>query len=218
MPLLAGPAHPKGPEGRSLVERTLRIHGVTKDCVLTLAYPKSDEPSLARVAGQDYWAFMPDARNDLPLLILNYDFQGHFWQGVFGSTSFEVGIAQRNREAAPWSNLESLQEHLDKQGLGYNLRQMKNPPTTRGERQKTETVELNGTRWVIQREISGGDPDLFYYYFPFEEDYALKIRIWHVDNSHRPGLPHSDWRPRSETFAKQLLATVKVRIEAGGSR
>jgi hypothetical protein len=74
--------------------------------------------------------------------------------------------------------------------------------------------QLNGIPCVQQYVSNGKNLNAeWHYYFLFEDDYALEVIIQMVDNSTRPGLTQSDWRPRAEAFGTKLLSTVKVRVE-----
>jgi hypothetical protein len=211
--IFASDAHPKGPENRPFMGRTMRIQTNTHNCFLTLAYPKAEEV-FDRAPDNVYNAWEPNKDLLLSVLSLDYEYRGYFWQGVFGDVSFEVKMEKREAGSPPWTTLEALREDLNVGRLPYNQNQRENPPEGRGERQEAEQVDLNGTQWIRQYESSNTDPrEHWYYYLPLEEDYALKLHFWLVDNSHRPGLTRSDWHERAEAFAKKLLATVKVRVE-----
>ncbi len=66
---------------------------------------------------------------------------------------------------------------------------------------------------VLRTRSEGGPKDDRQYYFLFEPDYQIQLTIELVDNSDRPGLTKSDWRPRAEAIADKILQSVKVRVE-----
>ncbi len=209
MPMFAGQAHPSGPEKRPFAERTITVQGNTKDCVLTLGYPKPDD--IVDWAPKGSYSAMDPWR--IPLTLV-YEYRGHFWQGVFGGVLFTVKINARKEASKPWTDLESLLEGVRIQRIAHNQATKNNHPENRQEWMEPVQAQLNGIPCVQQYIYWGNDPKGYWlYYFPFEEDHALELEVRMVDNSNRPGLTQSDWRPRAEEFAKRLLSTVKVRVE-----
>lgn len=207
IPLLAAPSHPSGPEGRTFNDRTIRIQGKEQELVVTFAYPKPDEiidwASNGRYVASNYSA----------VLSLRYDYKGYFWQGVFGRVGFDMIVVKpRPPDAVPWKDLNSLMMALRAHWIARN-------EATKNERSETRQLwmepslsQLNGTPCVQEHVTDGNDPNgELHYYFLIDEDHALDIVVKMVDNSTRPGLPKSDWRPRAEVFAAKLLATVRVR-------
>lgn len=214
MPMLAGQAHPNGPEKRPVAERTIRIQGKTQDCVLTLAYPKPDD--IVDWAPKGSY----NATDPYPIpLTLVYEYRGHFWQGVFGGVTVEIKINSRKPDSPPWKDLESLLEGIRIQRVAHNHATKNNPPESRQEWMEPTLTQLNGFPCVQQYVFKGKNPKgEWHYYFPLGEDHAVELMIWLVDNSDRPGLTQSDWRPRAEAFANRLLSTVRVRMEPKASQ
>ena len=206
MPLFAAQAHPSGPEGRAFSDRTILIQGKEQELVVTFAYPKPDEIV--------DWA--PNGRyvasNYSAVLSLTFDYKGHFWQGIFGQIGFDMIVKPRPPDAVPWKDLNSLMMALRAHWIARN-------EATKTERSETRQLwmepflsQLNGIPCVQEHVTAGNDPKgELHYYFLIDEDHALDIVVKMVDNSTRPGLPESDWRPRAEAFANKLLATVHIR-------
>lgn len=205
-PLLAGEAHPSGPEGRPFSERTVRIQGKTNDILLTLSFPKPDEIVDWTVDG----SYNAADRFPRPLT-LRFEYKGHFWQGTFGSVGLDVKIDSRKQDSTPWKDLETLLQSV-------RLRQIAHNQATKGEvsRSREELMEpflsqLNGNPCVQQYVQIGVNPkEEARYYFLLDDDHALEVVLLFVDNSDRPGLTKSDWRPRAVGFSNQLLSRVKV--------
>jgi hypothetical protein len=209
MPILAGEAHPSGPEDRPFADRTLQVRGVAHDIFLSLSFPKPDD-GVDRASN----GFFSAASDPSPVpLMINFDYRGYFWQGVFGAVGFDVRIKRREPDAMPWKDLESLQQGIRIQSIALNQARKNDNSESRQQWAEPFLSQLNGVPCVLQFVSAGNDPKHEWrYYFQFEDDYALEIRVTMVDNSTRPGLVQSDWRPRAEAFANKLLSTVKVRI------
>jgi hypothetical protein len=228
MPPLAAQAHPTGPEKRPFTERTVRIQGKVMDCVLTIIYPKPDD--IVDWTQNNYY----DVTNNYPVpLLLDYEYRGHFWQGVFGSVTLEIKIIARKPDLPPWKDLDSLltgiriktKERNEKANKSNELGKKLHPQSHRDQEWLDPLLsQVNGVP-CIQQNVRGNftkdAKDECYYTFLFEEDFALQVGIRLADNSDRPGfwgggskLTSSDWRPRAEGFAKRLLSAVKVRVES----
>jgi hypothetical protein len=219
--MLAGQAHPNGPEKRPFAERTIRVQGKTQDCTLTLAYPKPDD-MVDWTTGDIYDVAKPHATT----LLIHFDYKGFFWQGVFGGVTLEIKIDARKSDSPPWRDLASLLERVRIKTKERNERAKKSNdldvklhPNSRHDQEWMEPAlsQLNGIP-CVQQFVRGNKAkvakDECYYYFPFDEDHALVLGVVLVDNSDRPGLTQSNWYPRAEGFANQLLSRVRVHVES----
>jgi hypothetical protein len=209
MPLFAGEAHPNGPEDRPFAERTIQTQGKARNIFLTLAFPKPDH--IVDWAPNGFYS----AADPFPYpLTLTFDYTGYFWQGVFGRVGFDVKINKRKPDLMPWTDLESLLQDIRIQMLDHNLVTKNDTSENHRKWEEPSLSQLNGIPCVQQYVSKGNHSNAErHYYFLFEDDYALEVIIEMVDNSTRPGLTQSDWRPRAEAFGTKLLSTVKVRIE-----
>jgi hypothetical protein len=222
MPLFASPAHPNGPEERTFTERTIRILGKKEDIVLTFAYPQPDDV-VDWTQGGSYNASTP-----FPFpLALRFEYKGYFWQGVFGTVGFDVKINRRKpdsynkgqQETMPWRDIDALLQGIRAQAIAHNQATKNERLENRQEWMEPYLSQLNGIPCIQQYVQLGNHPkERTHYYFPFEEDHALEVIIRLVDNSDRPGLTNSDWRPRAEAFANRLLSTVKVSVKPKDSQ
>jgi hypothetical protein len=219
--MFAGQAHPNGPEKRPASERTIRVQGKGQDFILSLVYPKPDDTVDWTLNGV-YDVAKPHAT----IVLIHFDYKGFFWQGVFGGVTLELKILARKPGSIPWRDLESLLDGIriktnerNERAKNSNELGRKLQPASHHDQEWMEPVisQLNGVSCVKQfvrgnkvREAK----DECYYYFPFEEDCALMLGVVLVDNSERPGLTQSDWRPRAEGFANELLSKARVRIES----
>lgn len=212
MPLFAGQAHPSSSENSPFNERTIRIHGEEKDLVLTFAYPKPDDIVDWTTNGHY------DASNTFGVpLTLVFEYRGHFWQGVFGNVIFDVKINTRRPDSMPWKDMDSLLLGVHSQQISHNKKTEGDHSESRQEWLDPFLSELNGAP-CIQQYVKWGDDvkKEKVTYFSFDENHAIEIHVRLVDNSNRPGLTQSDWRPRAEAFASKLLSTVKVHLEPAG--
>jgi hypothetical protein len=213
MPVFAGPAHPSGPEGRPFIERTIRIQGKTQNVFLSLAHPKTDP--IGTTNGTLDFApdgFIDAATNRPRFLMLRFSYQGFFWQGVFGSVGLDVVIRTRKPDTASWKTLDDLMQWRRSTQLESNEASKNESSKSRQEYSDPVISELNGTPCVQQYLSHGEEKNAeSRHYFPIDEDHAVEVTIKLVDNSDRPGLTESDWRPCAEAFAAKLLATVRVR-------
>lgn len=206
MPLFGGQAHPKGPEGRPFAERTITIHGRTQDCVLTLSYPQPDD-----IADRVQNGYYVKDKWDSPFG-LEYNYRGHFWQGDFGTLDFSLIIECRVQDSPPWKDMESLLKGIPLQHAAHNQKQKNYPPKDRQEWMEPSLSQLNGIPCVQQYVYRGFDPKgEWLYYFPIDEDHVLVLSFWFVPNRIPGQSAESDWRPRAEALANQILATVRVR-------
>jgi len=214
MPLFAAPAHPSGPEDRTFTERTIWIQGEVKDIFLTISYPKPDD--IVDWTKQGSY----DASDSFPFpLTLSFEYKGHFWQGVFGTVGFQVKIKKGKADLMPWKDMDALLQGVRTHQIARN--QVTKNDTSKSRQVWMEPVlsQLNGIPCIQQYVQVGSNPmGETHYYFPFEEDHALEVVILMVDNSDRPGLTNSDWRPRAEAFANRLLSTVKVSVKPKDSQ
>ena len=212
LPMAAGQAHPKGPEKRSFIERTIKVQGETRTCILTLAYPKPDDV-VDWTKGGSF-----DAADPFPFpLTLRFDYDGHFWQGVFGSVGLDVSINKNKNGSPAWKDIPSLLEGIRLEQVALNKIDENDKPNRRQAWQEWMdpiASQLNGTPCVQQSvRVSNDSKGETIYYFPLEDNYAIEIEIIMVDNTDRPGLTQSDWRPRAEAFATSLLSTVRVHVD-----
>jgi hypothetical protein len=203
MPTIAGVANPRGPEGRPVIDRTIRFIGKTSDATARIAYPTPDD--MVDRAINDSYVINPHSR--VPLL-LRYEYSGFFWQGRFGTVKLLLEVAHRTPGAQPWKGYDGLPAWVTEFAKDWNSRLgdavWENP----------SKVEVNGVPCILlSGRIEGRPDEVRRYYFPFEEDYALLLRLDLVDNSNRPGLTKSNWRPRAEAFREQLLSTVRVEVK-----
>lgn len=210
MPIFAGQAHPSGPENRPFSERTIAIQGMTRNCTLTFGHPKPDD-IVDWTSNGRYEAFRPHAT----MLDLIYEYRGHFWQGVFGSVVLSMRTQVRKPDSPPWTDLQSLLEGVRIQRIAHNQATKANHPDGRQEWLEPVISKLNDIPCIQQYVFRGNNPKgEWLYYFPIDENYVFELSLWFVDNSNRPGLTKSDWHPRAEVFANQLLSTVRIRVDA----
>ena len=208
MPLFAGSVHPKGPEDRPFTQRTLTFHGKTRDCMLTISYPKPDD--LGDRVGNGYYV---TEKWDSPFG-LHYEYRGRFSR-LFATLSFSLIIDPRRPESPPWKDMESLLRGVQIERIARNEKTKNNPLEMRQQWQEPSKSELNGIPCIKQYVYRGDDPQgECLYYFLIDEDHALLISIYFVNNN-TPGTPESDWRPRAEAFAGRILETVRIRWESG---
>lgn len=207
-PVFAGPAHPSGFEDKPFNERTIRLQGREKYALITLAYPTTDVV-VDNVVNGIYHTSNPHGHP----LSLDFEFQGYFWQGVFGTVSFDVSIETRKPESTPWTDMESLREWIRNRGNERNQKNKDAPDRVRTQLMNPFVTQLNGISCIQENVHRGYDTKAERnYYFPFDEDHAIRIRLRMVDNSDRPGLAESDWRERAEVLGERLLSTVRVLV------
>jgi len=207
MPLFAGKAHPKGPEGRPFTEHSMTFRGDGKNCVLTLSYPKPDD-----IGDRVHGSYQVDGF-DSPFALF-YNYRGHFWQGEFGSLAIGLYIIPRPAKSPPWKDIDSLLKGIQMKRTSDNKETSGNSPEARQEWMEPFLSQINGIPCVQQYVYRGFDPKgEWLYIFPIDENHALEISF-HFIRNRIPGQPDkSDWRPRAEELAKRILATVKVHGE-----
>ncbi len=209
MPSIAGVANPRGPEGRPVTDRTIRFVGKSHEANVRVAYPAPDD-MVDRTANGEY-----DVDLTYPsVLYLGFEYNGFFWQGRFGKVGFRIELVRRQPDTPVWKDMDALLAWVRADALSRNARS--------GDRVWNEpTVSLlNGVPSIrLDADYIKGHPkDVRRFYFPFEEDFALEITVDLVDNSNRPGLTKSNWRPRAEDFREKLLSTIKVSVSPKGSK
>jgi len=206
MPLLASGAHPRGPQDLDFSERVLIINGKDKGISLTLAFPKPDEIVDWTVGGE------VDANETFSrALTLRFRYKGYFWQGVFGTVGLDVNIKSRKGELEPWKNFNNLLDSVSLNQRVRNQATFNENSKSRREWKDPFLSQLNGTKCVQQYvQVGYQAKDEIHYYFLLDDDHALEIVFLLVDNSDRPGLGPSDWRPRAEEFLNRLLSEIKV--------
>lgn len=181
--------------------------------------------------------------SDINSLVFNvdYPFRGHFWQGIFGSVDIRVEVVKRERHLEfdprfehkpipsiiegsrnwngliqrPWDSLEDVRRFWEEWNAYTNAEQIKsNRPEGRQISAPPVILNLNGTFCVQIIESKGRNiRDVRKQYFLLEPDSQVELSVELTDNSDRPGLTASDWRPRAEAIADKILQGVKVRIE-----
>lgn len=209
MPILAGQAHPSGPESRPFSERTIVIQDGATNFIMKFGYPKPD--NIVDWTTQD--RYKASDSYSVPL-VLHYDYRGHFWQGILGGVTFEVIIKTRKNNMKSWSDINSLLYEITNEREKNNIITKGNRAEDRQEWMEPVKSDLNGVPCIRQYVFWGNDPKgEWHYYFPFDENHAIELKIALVDNSDRPGAPRSDWRSRAEAFANRLLSTVYVVIK-----
>lgn len=206
----AGVEHPSGPEELSMVHRTIQFEGKARNVLLSLDYPAPDEVV--------DWA--PDnsfsvANPRKTALSLTFKYKGHFWQSHFGSVVFIASIFKRQEGLEPWKDMDALLKGALSRHMQYGdeTTDLNVPPGTQTW-MRPFISQLNGTSCIEQYVAYGnlGNAERLFY-IPADEDHALQLKIWLVDNSDRPGLPPSDWLPRAQAFAGKLVSRVKIEIE-----
>lgn len=209
VPAFAGPAHPSGPENMPFNERTIRLQGRENYALITLAYPTPDVDG-DKVINGIYYASNP---HGWPLSV-DFEYRGYFWQGVFGSVTFDVIIEARNPESPPWADVETLREWIRNRGNERNQKNKGAPAEVLTQYLYPLVTQLNGVA-CIEEDVHWGYEKTAErnYYFPFDESHAIRIGLRFVNNSNRPGMPESDWRERAEVFGARLLSTVKVLVK-----
>lgn len=209
LPAFAGPAHPSGPEDKPFTERTIRLQGRENYALITLAYPTPDV-FVDWVVNGNYYASNP---HGWPLSV-DFEYQGYFWQGVFGSVTFDVIIEARNPESPPWVDVETLREWIRNRGDARNQKNKGAPADVLTQYLNPFVAQLNGIPCIAEDVHWGYDKTAERnYYFPFDENHAIRIGLRMVDNSNRPGMPESDWRERAQVFGARLLSTVRVLVK-----
>jgi len=210
MPIFAAPSHPDGPDDRAFKERTIRFHGKDRSAFLVFSSP---EPDITVDWVSEGEIAIPGTHP--ALLMLTFNYTGYFWQGVFGKVGFDVNIHSRKDSLPPWIDMNALLESIRTHQISRNEITKNDSPKNRQELLTPVLSDLNGTPCIRQYVKNGVNPaGEVRYFFLFDQDHVIEIVSSLVDNSERPGLPQSDWRPRAETFSARLLATVKLRIEA----
>jgi len=206
----ADPVHPKGPEGRPFKERTIEFQGGGHRAVLTLAYPDPDE----------IVDWVSDGNFDVygqyrPPLGLNFNFTGHFWQGIFGRVGLDVDLL-RNKPGEPdWNSLSDLLVALREKQAHANYLSKGDTSVSRETRLDPVMTELNGIPCIQENIGIGNYPnEKLRYYFLFNKDRAVELVFSLIDNSDRPDLPESDWRQRAEALRSKLLVTVRFHTES----
>lgn len=217
--LVAGGVHPKGPEDRPETTRVFQIVGSHSILHLTMTFPElrpdgslDEEWVLDRTIRDRFNAWEPGIFPHV--FTARFPYVGRFWQGVFGSVGFSIRIWRKDERCKEWSTLQSLHEYRVQETLEGNQKQMLNNPSERYLRSNPEISTLNGFSYVYQTQNAGSHlKDTQYMYFLFESDCHVELELNLVDNSNRPGLTKSDWRPRAEAVMTDILRSVKVRVE-----
>jgi hypothetical protein len=208
MPVFANPVHPADSEGKPFKERSIVFYGAGRQAVLILAYPDPDE-IVDRIdsAGVDVYG-----KYQTPLG-MNFNYPVHFWQGIFGRVGFDINIKGNKSGSPSWDGLPDLLQTLRSHQITRNELTKRESSESRQEWLMPEISELNGYPCVKQSVRVGNNPDgELHYYFLFDRDRAIEIKLSLVDNSTRPGLAVSDWRPRAEEFMTKLLSSVKFNM------
>jgi len=207
MPLFASEAHPNGPKEEGFVERTIRIQGAKNYMDVTLAYPTPND-----IADHVNNGKHSVAKENPTFLLLDFAYQGYFWQGVFGRVGLDLRVYKRKSWRAPWTNWESLYQTLLLVQREQNVRAKEDHSKSRELLNEPFMSQLNGVTCIQQNVTIGTkENEQRRFYFLLDEDNAVMIDLQLVDNSDRPDLTKSDWRPRAESFANRLLSTVKVK-------
>ncbi|WP_395010974.1 hypothetical protein [Undibacterium sp.] len=209
MPLFASQAHPNGPKEEGFVERTIRIQGAKNHIDVTLAYPQFGD----FVDHVKYGKHSVTEKNPT-FLLLDFPYTGYFWQGVFGRVGLDLDVYKRKSREDPWTNWESLFQTILLVQREQNVKAQENTSNSEFRELWNEPFmsELNGVTCIQQNvTVWTRENEKRFFYFLLDEDNAVKIELQLVDNSDRPGLTKSDWRPRAESFANRLLSTVKVK-------
>lgn len=81
----ANPVHPQGPDDKIFKNRSITFHGGDHEAVLTLSYPEPDE-----IVDWTHDGAVNVNDQFKPPLSINFNFTGHFWQGVFGQVGLDV--------------------------------------------------------------------------------------------------------------------------------
>lgn len=203
MPTIAGVANPRGPEGRPVIDRSIRFVGKASEVRIRIAYPTPDD--VIDRSANDSHQITPQS---LVPLLLRYEYNGFFWQGRFGTVKLLIEFEKRKPGLPPWNGYDQLLAWVTAFAQDWNSK----PGDAIWDAPRK--IEVNGVPCILlSGRIEGRPDEVRRYYFPFEEDYALLLRLDLVDNSDRPGLTKSNWRPRAESFREQLLSTVRVEVK-----
>lgn len=172
---------------------------------------------------------------------VRYPFRGHFWQGIFGSVFIGIEVVKRAKKLEfdprfqakpdpmvtegarvwnelirhPWKQTGDICSFWEHWGDYQNQLQTKtNHPENRHISTQPQVVLINGIECLRIIESHGSAPRAQeMYYFLLESDCQVQLTIQLVDNSDRPGLAKSDWRPRAEALAARIIESLKVRVE-----
>ncbi|MFM7697454.1 MAG: hypothetical protein ACKO5X_02325, partial [Limnohabitans sp.] len=125
-----------------------------------------------------------------------------------------VIIEARNPESPPWVDVEQLRKWIHNRGKERNQKNKGAPADVLRQYMNPFVTQLNGISCIEEDVHWGYDKTAERnYYFPFDENHAIRIGLRMVNNSNRPGMPDSDWRERAEAFGQRLLSTVKVLVK-----
>lgn len=194
-----------GPEDRKSVERRIVFDRESKHVSLVIQHPETDETV----------DFVVDGHYTVPSprtwpVSLRWDFRGYFWQGNFGSVRLDVKIKARDTTAGRWGTIDGLLIGLREESIARNLIASASPQQSRQEWLEPYISSLNGVPCIQQYMQLGVDKKAeWLYFFPFDDNFAIELRIVMVDNSKRPGVSASDWRIRADAFAERLLGSIR---------
>jgi len=126
----------------------------------------------------------------------------------------------RNKSGAPeWTNLKDLLMSLRTRQADFNNKNKNDTSMSRQQWLDPIVVTLNGTPCIEEYVKIGDDPrGRLIYYFLFSNDRAIEIDLSLIDNSTRPGLPRSDWRPRAEALVDKLKEKIRFEVLHGTTR
>lgn len=212
MPVFANPAHPTGPEDRPFKERSITFYGDGRKAELTLAYPDPDQV-IDRVNNAAVNVY---GKHQTPLS-MNFNYSGHFWQGIFGRVGVDVKLKVNDPNLPKWNDISDLFSELKLHQINRNKLTENEVSKTRQEWLSPEIVQINGFPCIKQDvKIGGNSLGEIHYYFLFSPDRAIEVKFSLIDNSARPGLVTSDWRPRAEYFLNKLILSIRFRVEEKG--
>lgn len=208
-----GKAHPSGFENRKFFEKRFVIQGEQKSLGVEFLHPKpTDSFDLLRanskVNGKPYWT----------PLSLHFEYRGLFWQGTFGAAVISFDLIKRSSDELPWVGLAELLSSLKRRTEKKRTWSRDDISSSKQHWSEPAVVDLNGMQCIRQDRFGSGVSTQTNFYFLFENNYAMNVRVELVDNSNRPGLPSSDWFPRAQGLANEIIATLKVSLSENESK
>ena len=217
--LRAADVHPKGPEGRPLVVMPFVIMGKTRMMNLVFSCPELRQHSAFggdwlddRTTGRRY--DLDPSRFPL-IFYIRYPFVGHFWQGEFGRIGFTITPVYMKTSEGDFSTLAGVFDYWLNAVKKGNLIQRENPVLEQALNSDPTRVEVDGVPCVYFSKGPKAYPrETEFYCIPFEKDCQIQIEFQMVDNSDRPGLVKSDWRPRGRALLDQIKSSLRIEIRS----
>lgn len=211
----AGVAHPSAPDDAPFKERVFEFVGDGHQASLTLAYPTPSEV-VDSVGDRPFDVYRKTSSS---VMFMNFNFTGYFWQGIFGRVGLDVKIFRLDTGEAEWNTLDDLLNVLIVRRANYE-KKLKGGSFLNNHTRwlNPEMSNLNGVPCVRLVVSEGDNLNAEYrYYFLLDQRHAINVTFSLIDNSGRPGLAESDWRPRAEKMREKMLAGLKFSIKRSES-